>query len=112
MDKKICCDKQNFEPVQPELELLVPEAPGMVVKGTVTSSLETLEGKSIGLFWNGKPNGDVFLKKAGELLKTRFKNIKLIEYMPGKVDSTSGANPANLRKVAQECDLVLLSLGD
>ena len=100
MDKKICCDKQNFEPVQPELELLVPEAPGMVVRDRY-SSLETLEGKSIGLFWNGKPNGDVFLK-SGELLKTRFKNIKLIEYMPGKVDKPSGANPAILQKVAQE----------
>ena len=112
MNGRIHDNKQDYGLAQSELELIVPEAPGKVVKGTVVPALDTLEGKSIGLFWNTKPNGDIYLKKVGELLKKRFNNVRLIVYMPGKADSTSGASPAVLQKVAQECDLVLVSLGD
>jgi hypothetical protein len=38
---------------------------------------KTLDGKRIGLVWNQKPNGDILLDRAADLLKQRFKDIKV-----------------------------------
>ena len=95
-----------------EWEIMVPRAPGRVTKAEGTPGIKTLDGKRVGLFWNTKPNGDVFLLRIGEHLKKRFKNIQLIEFMPGKADSAIGAPAVALKKVASRCDAVLLSTGD
>lgn len=39
----------------------------------------TLEGKTVLLYWNGKPNGDHFLNRVGELLATQVQGIKIIK---------------------------------
>ncbi len=39
----------------------------------------TLEGKTVLLYWNGKPNGDHFLNRVGELLATQGQGIKIIK---------------------------------
>lgn len=39
----------------------------------------TLEGKTVVLRWNGKPNGDVFLNRVAELLNERVKGVKVIK---------------------------------
>ena len=96
----------------PEWEIMVPIAPGRITKAKGAPGLETLDGKRVGLFWNTKPNGDVFLLRIGEHLKKRFKNIQLIEFMPGKGDSAIGAPAVALKKAATRCDAVLLSTGD
>ena len=40
----------------------------------------SLEGKTIGLMWNGKANGDVALRRAGELIQQRIPNVDLKFY--------------------------------
>ncbi len=40
----------------------------------------SLEGKTIGLVWNGKANGDVALRRAGELIQQRVPNVDLKFY--------------------------------
>ncbi len=37
-----------------------------------------LNGKTIGLFWNGKPNGDVFLNRLAERLKAGFNGLTVV----------------------------------
>jgi hypothetical protein len=39
----------------------------------------TLEGKTVVLRWNGKPNGDVFLNRVAELLNEKVKGVKVIK---------------------------------
>ncbi len=39
----------------------------------------TLEGKTVLLRWNGKPNGDHFLTRIGELLTAQVKGVKVIK---------------------------------
>lgn len=74
--------------------------------------LDTLEGKTIGLFWNNKPNGDVFLNRIGELLVEQFNNIEIIRYFLGKPTVTNPSPPPAIREVAEKCDGLINSLGD
>jgi len=45
----------------------------------MVSHPSTLEGKTVLLRWNGKPNGDHFLSRVGELLTAQVKGIKIIK---------------------------------
>ncbi|MFH1652256.1 MAG: hypothetical protein ABID87_09195 [Chloroflexota bacterium] len=97
---------------QAKWELLVPEAPVKALRTDVAPGIEKIAGKRVGLFWNLKPNGEVFLLRAGERLRERFPDISLQEFLPGKPDMTRGASPAALKEVAEKCDVVILSTGD
>jgi hypothetical protein len=71
-----------------------------------------LRRKRIGLFWNTKPNGDVFLSQIGAALRERFYDAELVEWLPGKMVSNVGAAPEMLAEVAKRCDLVIGAVGD
>ena len=45
----------------------------------MVSHPSTLEGKTVLLRWNGKPNGDHFLTRVAELLTAQVKGIKIIK---------------------------------
>ena len=40
----------------------------------------TLEGKTVGLKWNAKPNGNTFLDRVAELLAKRVPGVKVIKF--------------------------------
>ncbi|MFH1650664.1 MAG: hypothetical protein ABID87_00955 [Chloroflexota bacterium] len=97
---------------QTEWEVCVPTAPSRAAAAATASRPKTLAGKRIGLFWNTKPNGDVFLLRIGELLKERFPDAELVKFFPGKADSAIGAPAAALKDAAEKSDVLLLSTGD
>jgi hypothetical protein len=97
---------------QREWEIMVPKAPVKMVKAKGASGFTGLDGKKVGLFWNTKPNGDVFLIRIGEHLKNRFPSIQVVEFMPGKADSAIGAPASALNEAANRCDVVIFSTGD
>ena len=69
------------------LDVLNPVAPvlGEVSATPMAPRPASLEGKTIGLVWNGKANGDVALRRAGELI---------LQQAPGaKIKFYSGALP-------------------
>lgn len=88
------------------------EAPSKISKIDIVPRIETFDAKRVGLFWNVKPNGDVFLNRVGELLRDRFKDVKIIEFLPGKPDATVGAIPSTIKEVVGKCDVVVLSTSD
>jgi ABC-type Fe3+-hydroxamate transport system substrate-binding protein len=45
----------------------------------MVSHPSTLEGKTVLLRWNGKPNGDLFLTRIGELLVEQVKGVKVVK---------------------------------
>ena len=60
-----------------ELEVMNPVAPvlGEVNATPMAPRPSSLEGKTIGLVWNGKANGDVALRRAGELVQGRVPSV-------------------------------------
>ena len=95
-----------------EWEILVPVASGTDLARDNSVRVRGLEGSRLGLFWNTKPNGDVFLLRLSQQLQRRFKDIRTEAYLPGKPDSATGASISALQQAAEECDIVMLATGD
>ena len=75
----------------------------------------TLDGKKIGLYWNGKPNGDFFLNRFAELLEKRYRGIEIVKLW--EVDSTGTAHADRksdevLDFIAKSADVVIAGQGD
>jgi hypothetical protein len=93
-------------------EVLIPTSPGRILRAETAARIKTFDGKRVGLFWNTKPNGDIFLIRVGECLKERFKDVMIVEFLPGKGDTTSAAPITAIKEAAEKCDVVILSTGD
>ncbi|MFH1652142.1 MAG: hypothetical protein ABID87_08615 [Chloroflexota bacterium] len=91
---------------------MAPQAQGKRGQDREAPRLKTLEGKKIGVFWNMKPNGELFLVKVGQLLKERFPSVSIIDFLPGKPDMTRAAAPESIKKAVAGCDAVVLATGD
>jgi len=63
-----------------EWELLVPEGVAIQEPLKLASRITSLEGKTIGLRWNGKPNGEILLNKVVDLLKEKVPSLKIIKF--------------------------------
>jgi hypothetical protein len=61
-------------------ELLVPEGAVIQEPLKLAPRITNLEGKTIGLRWNGKPNGEILLNKVVDLLKEGVPSIKIIKF--------------------------------
>ena len=60
-------------------ELINPEGIVAFESVKIATNLDTLEGKTVGLRWNGKPNGDLFLNRIADLLMEKVRDIKVIK---------------------------------
>ena len=99
-------------------EWMVYSPVGVAMKGqpvTLAPRIDTFERKRIGLLWNHKPNGDVFLSRVAELLGKKYRDVELI-----KLWEADAVGPKYHRKVdaelldrlAKGVDLVIASQGD
>ena len=63
----------------------------------------SLEGKTLGLIWNHKVNGDVALRRVGEVLQERVSGLQVRFYAggPGPTDT------ALMEKAKEECDVAV-----
>jgi hypothetical protein len=71
--------------------------------------LDDLNGKVLGILWNGKPNGDILLRRIQESLARSFKLSGVIRRKKAAVDV-----PAKeiLRELALEADFIINGNGD
>jgi hypothetical protein len=82
--------------------------PKAVVK---TPRLETLNGKVMGILWNTKPNGDIFLRRIQATLSTRFTLAGVIwQQKPKSADVPAPADI--IRELALRADFVIAATGD
>ena len=67
------------------LEVLNPVAQqrGLMNSTKINERPETLDDSTVGLIWSGTHGGDVALKRAGEMLQQRFKNVQVNFYTGG-----------------------------
>jgi hypothetical protein len=91
--------------------ITLPEASSADPALPKVTSAADLTGKRVGLYWNTKPNGDLFLSRLAELLEEKFK-IKIVKFFPGKVDTSQPISETVLKKITQTCDLVILATAD
>jgi hypothetical protein len=75
------------------------------------NALSDLAGKRVGLYWNTKPNGDVFLSRLAELIEEKF-GITIVSFFPGKADTSQAISEAVLNKIRDTCDVVVLATAD
>ena len=90
-----------------EWEVLDPNAEYEMLVAGPAPRLSDLKGKKIGLYWNGKPSGDLLLGSIGELLRGKFEGIQLLRFDPG-FPLTSEKK----KRIAEESDAVIASTGD
>ena len=67
----------------------------------------SLDGLTLGLIWNAKRGGDIALDKAGQLVSSNFKNVKVIRY-----DGSMPCEKELMKRAKQECDVFIGSTGD
>lgn len=89
------------------LEILNPVAEIRRGKVEPARRLDTLEGKTIGLYWNQKPGGDIALGHMASELSKRFGGLAFRNYL-GSVGSPSRqATPEDVARIAREVDAVI-----
>lgn len=74
---------------------------------TLAERPASLEGKTLGLLWNAKANGDVALKRAGELLSERIPSLT-VKFYSGNLP----CSPELLKRAAAESDVVIACTAD
>jgi hypothetical protein len=103
---------------QTQWKLVSPEAAVQIEGDRVNPHPEDLSGKTVVLYWNGKPNGDLFLNRIAELLIERVNNVKVVkawEVRPStkRTDPTAEASRTTAEDLAGlNPDLVIGAPGD
>ena len=102
---------------EPELvwDLVNPEGAARPVSLRPAPRPTSLEGKTVGLAWNGKPGGDHALNEIGDLLARAVPSVRLIRYWEEIPDSVSPRelSASVIQAMAdQHPDLVIVSQGD
>lgn len=98
--------------------LVSPEAVVSTEAKLVNEHPKDLSGKTVVLYWNGKPNGDVFLNRVGELITERIPGARIVkawEVSPRtrQTDPTADASRETAREIGGLApDIVLGAAGD
>ncbi len=93
-----------------KIKVLVPTAEVRVREIEMARRSNGLRGRTVGFFWNRKPNGDILLKKLEEEWVKRVQLHRTT--MRQKAFSSSGAPPEILDELSAECAFVVLAIGD
>ena len=69
--------------------------------------VDTLEGKRIGLFWNGKAGADLFMDVVSEMLHNKYPGAEIKRF-------EGPLNPPDdlVETVAEQSDAVIYGIGD
>ena len=94
------------------LGVLNPVAQKIENRGPSAPRLPELEGRLIGLYWNLKSGGDAALRRADELLKTRYAGLQTKNYVGSIGSATRYMTKDDVKRIAQECAAVIGSTAD
>ena len=89
--------------VDPTTEAIVPEFAG-------APRLSDLKNKRVGVIDDSKVNAKEYLKELTDLIDERF-GIASLKYH-AKPSASKPADPAIVEELAQECDYVIVGVGD
>lgn len=103
---------------QTKWKLVSPEAVIQTQATPANPHPKDLSGKTVVLYWNGKPNGDLFLNRIAELLVEKVEHVKVFkawEVRPStrRTDPTAEASRTTAEDLAGlNPDLVIGAPGD
>lgn len=97
-----------------EWQVLNPVAAANIENHGGARRFADYSGKRIGLWWNGKSNGDIFLDEIGVQLQSRFPGVSTIRIWERDASTTTayGVTRAQLEEMAKSADLVIGGLSD
>jgi len=95
-----------------KMEVLNPVAEKPKRKIDLAPRLGDLSGKTIGLFWNAKPGGNIIHERTAQLLSQKIEGIRLKTYNAVGSSGTAYALPEDLEKMSKECDGVVGTSAD
>ncbi len=95
-----------------QLEILNPVAAIAKRSATAATRPKTLDGKTVGLFWNSKVGGNTALRAAAKALSKRYPTLTFKEYLGSVGSSNRYMTPQDLAQISAECDVVIGSTAD
>ena len=92
--------------------VLSPEGTAQTTAAKIASvaRFTSLQGKTIGILDNSKPNADRLAERLAELLKERYGAANVISRR--KLTAQQGAPEEYIEELAAQADIVLAGLGD
>src|SRR5262245_57676610 len=72
----------------------------------------SLDGLTVGLYWNGKNLGDIALARAREHLAAGFPGVKFLDVFGEKGGLNRYLSPAQLDQMERECDVAIGTTAD
>jgi hypothetical protein len=85
-------------------ELVNPMGVTKMVPIKMAPRISTLEGKTVGLKWNQKPNGNIFLDRVAELLQEKVPGVKVVKIY--ELEPTTVPQSANMEVAAQKARII------
>ena len=92
-----------------EFVLYEPTVRQTTRRETLAVRSASLAGSTIGLLWNGKPNGDLYLESMKASLASRYPRLEFVEI--SKPSSSRGMEPEQFEAL-RSCHAVVTALGD
>ncbi len=92
----------TFEVLSPRGEIEPPK-----MSGLAAPRLTTLDGKTIGIYWNGKADTPIYYDRLQQLLLEKHPTAKVQRYQ-GAYD----AGDTIAKQMAEECDAFIYGVGD
>jgi hypothetical protein len=93
-----------------EYVLVKPTTEPMVAPFRGARRLASLAGMRLGVIDDSKKNADVLLEELVEVLRTRYEISEVRWHR--KPSASRPADPAAIRELAQQCDSVIIAIGD
>lgn len=94
-----------------KIMVLDPTSKGKLKESEIKRRSISLEGKVIGIIWNGKPRGDTLLDRFSELLTERFHFPQILK-LDERADMHSGLAESVIDEFSRKCDFVIIGVGD
>ena len=95
-----------------KLHVLNPVAEKVEKKGSSAPRVTKLDGKTVGLYWNFKGGGDAALQRAAELLKAKYADLNIKNYVGSIGGSTRRITKDDVKRISGECEVVIGSTAD
>ncbi len=99
-----------MELTQTTIELLDPTSGPVASRSALSPRLDSLNGRTVGVIWNGRLPGDLILKRMIEILKERCA-IKEVVFR-GKPYIGNMAPDEIFAEMSARCDAVVTGVGD
>ena len=87
-----------------EWELVNPAGIMAVKPIEIASRISSLEGKTVGLKWNMKPNGNLFLDRVAQLLIQNVPGVKIIKFY--EVEPSTVPQSGNVAETQRKAQII------